>query len=334
MKKISVGILGCAEIAKRYAIPALLSLPGVELAAIASRSQSKASAWAEEYGAAPETYESLLERTDIDVIYSPLPIGLQEEWALKTAQAGKHMICEKSITYSYGSAQRMVDEYKRNGLSLYENFVPEFHSQHTEVLSLINTGAVGAIRIWSGSYGFPPFPENDIRYSSELKGGSLNDAGCYTLFMARKILQEEPIAVTCTLRNEGHAVDICGSALIEFPSASAHVSFGFDNLYQNTYTVWGSKGLIHVPRAYAIPPTLDTRVELITNDGSKASTKVIPIMAENQFAKSFDFFCRAVGSEDEKIREEMYSRILSQARAMEAFRISARESKRVLLEGV
>src|SRR3989338_11009803 len=98
-RTISVGILGGANIAAKYAIAAFKSLPNVELVAIASREEAKAGGWAERYGLEAETYDSLVARDDIDVVYSPLPVGLQEEWVLKAAATGKHLICEKSMTY-------------------------------------------------------------------------------------------------------------------------------------------------------------------------------------------------------------------------------------------
>ncbi|MDO8575749.1 MAG: Gfo/Idh/MocA family oxidoreductase [bacterium] len=275
MKKVRVGILGCAKIADRYAIPAFKTVDEVELVAIASRKKETADAWASKHALEAESYDSLIARTDIDVIYSPLPIGLQEEWALRVAAAGKHMICEKSITYSLESAKRMVETFKKKGLALYENFVPEFHPQHAKVLSLITEGAIGKPQTWSGAFGFPPFPEGDIRFNKELKGGALNDCGCYTLFMARKIMQAEPIAVTCALYNDGAEVDMKGTALLEFPSATALMAFGFDNVYQSTYSVWGSKGILRTSPAFTMPPSKIPKVELVTNDGKQEIVEVI-----------------------------------------------------------
>lgn len=328
---IRIGILGCANIAEKYAIAAFKSLPNVALVAIASREKSKAEEWGARHGLEAETYESLIARTDIDVIYSPQPIGLQEEWVLKAAQAGKHIICEKSITSSLESAERMVEACQKNNVALYENFVPEFHPQHAEILSRIQSGSIGTVREWHGVYGFPPFPEGDIRYSTELKGGALNDCGCYTVFMARKIMQQEPIAVTCTLRNDGHDVDIEGSALLEFKEGSALMSFGFDHLYQNTYAVWGSKGIIRTNRAFAIPPQLVPAVELITNDGKQEQKEVIDVPAANQFALSFEYFANAVAQNDTEKFSDMYDRILRQARILGAMRTSAKEGRRVEL---
>ena len=331
MKKVRVGILGCANIAEKYAIDAFKSLAYVELVAIASREKGKAEAWAARHGLEAETYDSLIAREDIDVMYSPLPVGLQEEWTLKAAAARKHVICEKSITYNIESAHRMVDAFKKNGLALYENFTPEFQPQHEKVLSLIKDGAIGTLHVWNGQYGFPPFPKGDIRYSSELKEGALNDCGCYTVFMARKILQAEPVAVTCMLNNDGHDVDVTGSALLEFEKGTALMSFGFNHLYQNTYSVWGSKGMARTDRAFAVPPSFVPTVELITNDGSHESRETMKIPAADRFALSFDYFCNAVSKKDVKEFNAMRRRILQQAAVMEAMRTSAREGRRVAL---
>lgn len=331
MNKLRIGILGCANIAEKYAIAAFKSLPSVELVAIASRDTNKANEWAARHGLEAETYESLIARDDIDVVYSPLPIGLQEEWVLKASKAGKHIICEKSITHSLESAKRMVDACRRKGVALYENFVPEFHPQHEAIRSLITEGQIGVPLVWNGVYGFPPFPESDIRYRADLKGGALNDAGCYTAFIARKIMQQEPLAVTCTLQNDGHEVDIAGSALFEFPNGTAIMSFGFNHLYQNNYSVWGSKGIVRTNRAFALPPTFVPTVELVTNDGTKDTLETVTIPAANQFALSFEFFCDAVAEHDEKKFADMYERILRQATMLEAMRISALEGKRVVI---
>ncbi|MBY0539768.1 Gfo/Idh/MocA family oxidoreductase [Patescibacteria group bacterium] len=331
MKKIRVGILGVAEIAGRYAIPAFQSLQNVELVAIASRNSDKAKEFAARHSLEPENYDSLIQRDDIDAIYSPLPVGLQEEWAVKAAKGGKHVICEKSITYSLESAQRMIAACKESGVALYENFVPEFHPQHAEILSLIEAGGIGIPRVWVGAYGFPPFPQQNIRYRADLKEGALNDCGCYTTFMARKIMRQEPVAVTCSLSKNGNEVDIAGSALFEFENGTAHMSFGFDHFYQNTYSVWGSSGMVKANRAFAIPPTFAPTIEIITNDGTKDIHQSVDIPATNQFTKSFDFFCTTVAEGNKEKFEDMYDRILRQAKVLEAMRVSAREGRRVVL---
>ena len=106
--KLRIGILGCANIAEKYSIAAFKSLINAELVCIASRNPEKAKNFAQKHGIEPENYNSLIERKDIDVVYIPLPVGLHEEWVIKAANAGKHVICEKSLTHDLDSAKRMV----------------------------------------------------------------------------------------------------------------------------------------------------------------------------------------------------------------------------------
>ncbi len=328
-KQLRVGILGCARIAEKYAIAALRAVPSIEVLAIASRDLEKARAWGAKFAIEPETYESLVARDDIDAVYSPLPVGLQETWAIAAMERGKHVICEKSITHSLESAQRMTTVSQERNVALYENFVPEFHPQHVRIRDMIDRGLIGTPHLFTGFYGFPPFPLEDIRYRADLKGGALNDAGCYTVFMARKLFAAEPIAVTCSLDSGGREVDTEGTALLEFESGSALVSFGFDNVYRNTYEIWGSKGIVRSLRAYALPPDVAPPVELVTNDGTGEHIEQITVSAADQFARSFEYFGTAALQGDAEALVSMREKILKQAAVLEAMRISAQNGKRV-----
>jgi len=72
MNKLKIGVLGCANIAKRSVIPAIKSIADFELIAIASRTKAKAEEFASTFNCeAIEGYQNLLDRNDIDVIYMP-----------------------------------------------------------------------------------------------------------------------------------------------------------------------------------------------------------------------------------------------------------------------
>ena len=334
-EKVRIGILGCANIAEKYSINAFKVIDNAELVCIASRDPKKAEECAKRHNiAAEKSYDAVLQRDDIDAVYIPLPVGLHEEWSVKAAQSGKHVICEKPLTTNLQSAKKIMNACKSSGVVLYENFMCGFHPQHAKVLSLIKEGKIGDTFIFQGLDGFPPPNKNNFRYNEELGGGSLLDAGVYTVFMARKIFESEPVAVTANLQADNETnVDTEGSAYLEFPNKKfAFCAFGFNKVYQNNYTVWGSKGLVKVMRAYAISPTTEPMIELLQNDGTKDVVTQVKADSANHFELTFKDFCNTILRKDKQKTFTMYENILAQAKVMEAVRISAKENRKVNLK--
>ncbi|MBN4049075.1 Gfo/Idh/MocA family oxidoreductase [archaeon AH-315-M20] len=334
---MNVGILGCATVARKYVVKAFKAMTEVDKVFIASRDEKKARSVAKELGIEfKKSYEEIINSNKIDVVYVPLPIGLHKEWVLKAAKKGKHIICEKSISDSYKSAKDMVEGCKAKKLTLFENFMCDYHPQHSKVLSMIHDGHIGKVITIKAYFGFPPLDKKGFRYDKDLGGGSLNDAGAYTTFISRKMLETEPIAVTCIFEMDpGAGVDIRGSALLEFPSnMTALVSFGFDNVYQNNYSIWGSQGLITVKRAFSIPPDLKPQIQLYKNKNFQEKYTEIDVLPANQFELILKDFFQTVLNDDGKKREEKYEQILNQARLLEVMRISANEKRKVRLNEI
>ena len=152
------GILGCAAIAKNAVIPAIQSVETEKIIAIASRTEKKAKEFADLFNCLAVTgYDSLLSNTEIDAVYIPLPTGLHYEWVIKALKAGKHVLVEKSIAESYQEVLEMVHLARSKNLALVENFQFQFHSQHNAVFDLLKNNAIGDVRCFRSSFGFPPF---------------------------------------------------------------------------------------------------------------------------------------------------------------------------------
>src|SRR5262245_64182937 len=96
MSKVRWGILSTSNFAQAKIIPALLKCDHVEVAAIASRDQAKASEAAGKFGIgkAYGSYEELLADPDIDVIYNSMANHLHVHWSIKALEAGKHVLSE------------------------------------------------------------------------------------------------------------------------------------------------------------------------------------------------------------------------------------------------
>ena len=312
MKKLRVGVLGCANIAKRSVIPAIKSIPEFELIAVASRTHHKANEFAELFHCEAITgYQNLLDRTDIDVVYMPLPTGMHEEWVLKALDAGKHIHIEKSLAMNEASAKKMVAKAKEKNLLIMENFMFLYHGQHQCVKELIKQGKIGEVRCFRSSFGFPPLPEDNFRYNPSLGGGALLDAAAYTIRASQLFLGSDLAVKAASLNYKGQEVDIFGGAFLQSPTGLfSEVAFGFDNFYQCNYEIWGSKGKIIAQRAFT--PGADFKPTITLEH--QGETTEIQVDAENHFVAILNEFKRCILEDD---MENKYQEILHQSRLLQ-----------------
>jgi len=330
MQKLTFGVLGCSRIAESSVIPAILESNNSELKAIGSRSKQKAEVFSKKFSCQNfGSYQDVID-SDVDVVYVSLPVGLHEEWSIKAAKAGKHILCEKSSTTSFRSAQNMVDECKRNNVRIMEGFMFRFHPQHQRVLELINNGALGKIFSFHGCYGLPPIPYDDIRHNKDLGGGVLNDAACYPICASRIIFQSEPISINCYLDiDEKSNVDTKVHASMQYDrNRVASLLVGYDLLYQSTYSVWGNTGMLKLNRSYNIPPNMNATMTLCTNKSEE-----ITIPAQNHYVLMIDSFCKEVsGTTHTTFNFE--DDLLKQAKVMDAARLSHKENSSILISEI
>lgn len=313
MKRIRIGVMGCASIAQRSVIPAILSLPECfELVCVASRTFEKANSFANLFNCkAVVGYDQLLNE-DIDAVYVPLPTGLHDEWINKALLAGKHVYAEKSVANDHFSALKMIENARNNGLALMEGYMFQYHPQHSIVKKLILSNEIGGIRSFRSSFGFPPLPADDFRYDNEIGGGALLDAAGYTVRAVHFILGDLFEVKAATLYSDNETgTNLYGSAfLTSEDGVGAHVSFGFDNFYQCNYEIWGSKGKITVNKAFTPGPEYKPTI-LLEKQGN---SKTIVVEAFNHFTAAFKEFYRIVFNE--KARQQHFTNIALQSSSL------------------
>ena len=168
LNPLKFGIIGCSRIARKSVIPAILKSEFAELEIIGSRTVEKSKEFSSEFNCKKNgTYDDVIFDDSINAVYISTPIGTHAELAMKAASAGKHVYCEKSSTDSFTSAKEMIECSKNNNVRIMEGFMFRFHPQHQKVQELINNKKIGNIHSFNGSFGFPSFPEGDIRYNKE-----------------------------------------------------------------------------------------------------------------------------------------------------------------------
>jgi len=337
--KIKFGIIGCSRIAKQSAVPAIIKSEFAEIEIIGSRSLDKAKTFSNEFNSKKfGTYEDVILDDSVDAVYISTPIGTHEDWAIKAASAGKHILCEKSSTTSFESAKRMIKHCKQNNVRIIEGFVFRFHPQHQKVKELINNNRIGDLVSFNGSFGFPAFPEGDIRYDSKLGGGFLNDSGCYPINASRMIFEEEPTGVSCNLSIDAKTgVDVKGTSYMIYENEkTASITYCNGSYYQSKYNVWGTDGIISLERAYSVPPDFKTNVNIqysTENNWDDKKSENYQINAADHFIEMINTFCLEISGK-KKSSFNFEKELENQSKVMEAHRISSNEKRFVGLDEI
>ena len=293
---VKIGVLGCASIAERAMIPAILGHSGAILAGVASRQREKAKSFAERFGChAYTSYDDLISSKDVDAIYLPLPTGLHLLWILKALHAGKHVFCEKSLAANYQEASEITDLAIKKNLVVKENYMFEYHRQQAEVIDLVNR-EVGDIRVFRAFFGFPPLEPNNFRYNRVLGGGALLDAGGYVLKAMSTFFPfaENRICSAITTQDSVSGVDISGAIAAEIEVDGviipAHLAYGFDHVYQCGVEFWGSKGKLTTNRTFTAGRDFMPSAFLVTDTG----TETISLPKDDHFTNILSDFLTSI----------------------------------------
>ncbi|MDA3959524.1 MAG: Gfo/Idh/MocA family oxidoreductase [Planctomycetota bacterium] len=253
------GILGCGSIAESFASQ-LATVPDAgHLAAVASRSAERAAAFAARHGGTDcQSYQALLDDPSVDVVYIALPNDLHAQWSQRTAEAGKHVLCEKPACMDAAELATTLAACEANDVLFMEAFMYRCHPRWQRLRSMLDDGEVGALRLLELRFGIQLPNEPNIRQHRAHGGGALMDLGAYGVSLARLICAEEPCAVHALAAIEPGSVDQFGAAMLQFPSGCiAQISFGYHSPLPWTAAIHGSTGRIDISDPWCFCGTPD-----------------------------------------------------------------------------
>lgn len=197
-----------------------------ELAAVASRREDKARAFAEknEIATAYGSYEKLLADDSIEAVLITLPNTLHLEWVEKVARAGKHVLCEKPLAMSGGDVEAMIAACRENNVQLMEAAMYRFQPQVQGVLDQLSVGRIGPVRLVQGAFSWPFNDQANIRLQKDMGGGCLYDLGYYPISFAVLVAGCAPSNVMGSCCYGETDVDEVTSALLHFDNGIAAVA--------------------------------------------------------------------------------------------------------------
>ncbi len=297
-QKVRWGILGAAKIAVTKVIPSMQSGAHSEIIAIASRDLETAKQVAQQlnipkfYG----SYEELLTDSEIEAVYIPLPNHLHLEWTVKSATAGKHILCEKPVGLNAGEVRKLIEIRDKTGVKIQEAFMVRNHPQWLSVRDLVRSGRIGDLQAINCFFSYFNDDKSNIRNKSEMGGGALMDIGCYCINLSRFIFEDEPKRVVSLIKRDSETgIDKLTSAMLDFPRGQATFTCSTQLVPYQRFHFFGTKGRIEVEIPVNTPTDTPTRIYI--DDGADFYGKTVETVefeAANQFTIQGDLFSQAI----------------------------------------
>jgi predicted dehydrogenase len=261
------GILGAADIARKN-WQAIRHAPNCTLVAVASRDIARCRQFIRQcqthvpFDPPPRacgSYQELLASEDVDAVYIPLPTVVRKPWAIRAAEAGKHVLTEKPVGATAADVSDILEACRRSGVQLMDG-VMFMHSRRLGAIrKILDDGAsVGRINRITSHFTFgagEAFFAGDIRTRSDLEPlGCLGDLGWYNIcFTLWAMNWQLPGRVCGHMLAEHHRMDSPAPVPIDFSaelffdggtSASFYCSFVTE--IEQWANVSGTKGSLHV----------------------------------------------------------------------------------------
>ncbi|MFA1819450.1 Gfo/Idh/MocA family oxidoreductase [Virgibacillus oceani] len=186
----NIGLVGLGFIGKAH-FNAYQKMDQARVAAICTRSEVTDKEILTKFqGSFIKNYDELLNNQTIDIIDICLPSYLHEAYIIKAADAGKHIICEKPLTLTEESADRIMDAVNRNGVELFVGHILRFWPEYELIKSYSQSDKLKGIEFVHAKR-LSQFPawSNWFKYP-EKSGGALFDLHIHDIDFVYYLLGE------------------------------------------------------------------------------------------------------------------------------------------------
>lgn len=247
---LRIGILGAAKIAPSAIIEPSRDLERARVTAIGARSGDTARAFALRHDIphAFEGYEAVINSPDVDIVYVALPITHHARWTIAAAQAGKHVLVEKSFAMNADGAQAMVNAGRDNGVRIVEALHHRYHPAFARFLDVLGSGELGEIEEVDAEFSLElPVDQGLIQRNPELGGGAMRDLGCYPLHWLQSVDPTSIAHLEVEVAKAASGVDETVSGQLRFASGVLgrfRTSIALGQPLVRSLRVAGSRGVL------------------------------------------------------------------------------------------
>jgi len=190
MESVLWGMIGCGDVTEKKSAPSFNKINGSSLHGVASRSRSRASAYAERHHV-PKVYDSaaeLVKDPEISAVYIATPPSSHAGYAIMAMRAGKPVYVEKPMAPDYQGCLEMNKVSAETGMPIFVAYYRRSMEYFLKVKELLQNQAIGKVLMVQSSLIIPPRAEDRNRQNlpwrvlPEISGGGyFYDMGCHGL---------------------------------------------------------------------------------------------------------------------------------------------------------
>ncbi|MFZ0747358.1 MAG: Gfo/Idh/MocA family oxidoreductase [Terracidiphilus sp.] len=226
---VRVGFIGAGAIAQYRHLPALKAIDGVQLAVVCNRRPESSARIAAEFGIpdVAASWEDVVIRPDIDVVWIGTAPNLHAEITLAALESGKHVFCQARMAMNLSEARSMLAAAESHPNQVTMLCPPPTALKHGAYFEkLLRDRAIGRIyhfnlRALNAQWADPSAPAH-WRQRLELSGNNIMSVGIYGEVLGRFL--GDPVSVCAQgavyiRERQGYAVRIpdCLQVLGEWP---------------------------------------------------------------------------------------------------------------------
>lgn len=258
---------GCGVIGNQLA-QAMQALGG-SLYSVGNRTHSKAVEFAQKYGISKvyEKPEEMFTDENVDIIYISTPHNTHIPLLRKALSAGKHVLCEKSITLNSEELDEAVAIAKENNVVLGEAMTIFHMPIYRKLKELQDSGRFGKLNLIQMNFGsYKEYDMSNRFFNRNLAGGAMLDIGVYALSFTRWFMSEAPDKVQSQVRYAPTGVDEQAGILLQ--NAQGEMA----SIILSLHSKQPKRGTISFDKAYIELyeyPRGDKAVITWTDDGRK-----------------------------------------------------------------
>lgn len=258
------GILGTGGICNNFAVSLVKN--GSSIAAVGASTLEKAELFREKFGAgrAHGSYESLVQDSDVDVVYIGTINTMHLQHAKLALEAGKHVLCEKPLGVNLAQTKELVDLARAKKLFLMEALWTRFFPATRHAKKMIDSGDLGAPVYVQADFGFKGPTDKEHRlWDPAMAGGALLDIGCYLVQCGTWVFgAEAPSRIACTGQLAASGVDSDGSMSLAWSQGMASCLYSITANTPEITTVICEQGVVRLLSPGHTPTQLSFGKEL------------------------------------------------------------------------